>query len=155
MMRSLLSVTTAVGCAITLMARDTVEGFSVVSVPSSSLRTNEVPNNMKTKIFSSIGGDMNEQYHNDDNYHHHDADTYRTVLKKAKELALFASKGSVVAAAEAKSYLNYILELQSDCILGTVTDAELCSINDDTNELYNIVTILRQTIDDNTISATT
>jgi hypothetical protein len=70
-----------------------------------------------------------------------DESTYHILLAKARECA-FSDDGSAV---DAKLFLSRILELESGCASGTVSDSEVCDAN--VVELAEIVSHLRQKVD--------
>jgi hypothetical protein len=70
-----------------------------------------------------------------------DESTYHILLAKARECA-FSDDGSAV---DAKLFLSRILELESGCASGTVSDPKVCDAN--VVELAEIVSHLRQKVD--------
>jgi hypothetical protein len=69
-----------------------------------------------------------------------DESTYHILLAKARECA-FSDDGSAV---DAKLFLSRILELESGCASGTVSDSEVCDTN--VVELAEIVSHLREKV---------
>jgi hypothetical protein len=67
-----------------------------------------------------------------------DESTYQHILNQARHYAY----SDTTTSHEAKQYLRFILELQSDCVAGTVVGANICDNN--ITELVDIVANLRQ-----------
>ena len=66
-----------------------------------------------------------------------DESTYQYILNQARHYAY----SDTTTSQEAKQYLRFILELQSDCVAGTVVGANICDNN--ITELVDIVANLR------------
>ena len=66
-----------------------------------------------------------------------DESTYQNILDQARHYAY----SETTTSQQAQQYLRYILELQSDCVAGTVVGTNIC---DNIMELVDIVAHLRQ-----------
>jgi hypothetical protein len=84
-----------------------------------------------SNLYSTHGGYYNNgNGHNEGDYHY--------MLEKAREFAFSASNSIIFDTSSdeaAKSYLQSIVTLQKDCLLGTVSGDDLCNIDDDIAEL--------------------
>ena len=66
-----------------------------------------------------------------------DESTYQQILNQARQYAF----SETTTPSQAQQYLRFILELQSDCVAGTVVGTNIC--DDNITELVDIVANLR------------
>ena len=107
--------------AILLLSINAVVGFHVVT-PSTSRCT--------TKLAAAVVVSSSHPVNDDES-------TYQNILNQARHYAY----SDTTTSQEAKQYLRFILELQSDCVAGTVVGANICDNN--ITELVDIVANLR------------
>ena len=110
--------------AMLLVAITRVDSFSVVTT---SLRPSRTTKLSAAVIESSSIHTVNG-----------DESTYEQILIQARHYAY----SDTTTSHEAKQYLRFILELQSDCVAGMVVGANIC--DDNITELVDIVAHLRQ-----------
>ena len=109
--------------AILLLSITGVDSFPVVFVTPSSRSATK----LSAALIVSSSHPVND-----------DETTYESILRQARHYAY----SDTTTAQEAKQYLRFILELQSDCVAGTVVGTNICDNN--ITELVDIVANLRQ-----------
>lgn len=110
--------------AIVLLAISGVDSFPVATTLSSR-------SSRATKLSAAVIVSTSHPVNDDES-------TYQHILNQARHYAY----SDTTTSHEAKQYLRFILELQSDCVAGTVVGSNICDNN--ITELVDIVAHLRQ-----------
>ena len=124
-MRSIV-VSRLLATILMLVSLSEVHGFHVATPSSSSSSAAAALSKLSAVVVMTASHPVND-----------DESTYQQILNQARHYAF----SETTTPSQAQQYLRFILELQSDCVAGTVVGTNIC--DDNITELVDIVANLR------------
>jgi hypothetical protein len=109
-----------------------IQGCNGLVGPAAAAASATVSPNRRQRVSSKLDVTQGTFYNNDDTA---SEVYYRSMLEKARELAVTSSRTIMDTTDEARTYLQSIVSLQKDCLVGTVSGDDLCNVDDDIAEI--------------------